>query len=149
MCSENRTTVAVKHSLPVSPELVYDAWLNPEIAGQWLFATDTGKMVRVEIDPQVGGTFVFTDRRNGEDIDHIGEYLTLVRPQCLKFKLGVPRFSTEMTIVTVDISPSPSGCEVALTHQGVLLDYAEKTQAGWRMVLGQLEKTIQAVHTGT
>ena len=43
-------TVKVKRPFAASPERIFDAWLNPQIAGRFLFATPTGEMVRVDID---------------------------------------------------------------------------------------------------
>jgi uncharacterized protein YndB with AHSA1/START domain len=34
-----------------------DAWLDPEKATKFLFARPGGEMVRVEIDPRVGGRY--------------------------------------------------------------------------------------------
>ncbi len=34
------------------------------------------------------------------------------------------------------------GCELALTHEGVLPDYGERTKEGWATILGNLEKSI-------
>ena len=40
--------------------------------------------------------------------------------------------------MTVEIRTAPGGCELALTHEGVLPDYAGKTQEGWEMILDGL-----------
>jgi len=104
-------TVTVTHHFTASPERVFDAWLDPQTAGKWLFATPTGQMVRVEIDARVGGRFVIVDRRNGEDVEHTGEYLEIDRPRRLVFTFGVPKYSPLFTTVTIDIEPTPSGNE--------------------------------------
>ena len=68
-----------------SIERVFDAWLDPSKASKFLFATPTGKMVRVEIDARVGGSFVIT-RRDGEDVGHVGDLsweIDRPRPACL------------------------------------------------------------------
>src|SRR4051812_29565567 len=75
MAAETPVCVRVTRRFDTSPGRVFDAWLDPEKAGQWLFATSTGRMVRVEIDARVGGSFSFTDRRDDEDVEHVGEYL--------------------------------------------------------------------------
>ena len=64
MVTENLRSLQVVRRFDASAERVFDAWLDPNTAGKWLFATESGQMVRVEIDPRVGGSFNFT-RRDG------------------------------------------------------------------------------------
>jgi uncharacterized protein YndB with AHSA1/START domain len=142
MTADPRPIVRVTHRFDASAERVFDAWLDPKTAGRWLFATSTGQMVRVEIDARVGGQFIFVDRRNGEDIEHRGEYLDLDRPRRLAFTFGVPKYSSETTRVCVDIVPRETGCELTLTHEGVLPEYAERTNSGWTEILGRLAANL-------
>ncbi|MBN9080781.1 MAG: ATPase [Rhizobiales bacterium 62-17] len=138
-----RNAVQVTHVFSASAERVFDAWLDPAKAAKFLFATPTGQMVKAEIDARVGGRFLFVDRRDGADIEHIGEYLEIDRPRRLVFSFGVPQFSSEFTRVTVEITSQGTGCVLILTHEGVLPDYQERTQAGWGMILDGLEKAVQ------
>ena len=138
MTSDTQPTVRVTRRFDAPAERVFDAWLDPKTAGRWLFATATGQMVRVEIDARIGGRFIFVDRRDGEDVEHCGEYVDIDRPRRLVFTFGVPKYSTERTRVCIDIVPRESGCELTLTHEGVLPEYAERTQAGWTEILGRL-----------
>jgi uncharacterized protein YndB with AHSA1/START domain len=139
---EKRASVRVTHRFTASAERVFDAWLDPQKAGKWLFATPSGQMVRVEIEARVGGAFCFTDRREGEDVEHIGEYLEIDRPRRLVFTFTVAKYSQESTRVTVDIVPQGAGCELTLTHEGVLPDYASRTEAGWTGILDRLAATL-------
>jgi uncharacterized protein YndB with AHSA1/START domain len=130
--------VRVTRRFSASAERVFDAWLDPARAQKFLFATPTGQMVRAEIDARVGGKFVFTDRREGVDVEHMGEYLEIERPRRLVFTFAVPQFSAESTRVSIDIVPLETGCELTLTHEGVLPDYVTRTEAGWGMILDNL-----------
>jgi uncharacterized protein YndB with AHSA1/START domain/predicted SnoaL-like aldol condensation-catalyzing enzyme len=140
-------TVKVTHRFEASAERVFDAWLDPAKAGKWLFATKTGKMIRAEIDARVGGGFVFVDRRDGEDVEHIGKYLELDRPRRIVFTFAVKMAPftgdpSESTKVTIDIEPKGGGCVLTLTHEGVLRDYVERTNAGWTGILDGLERSL-------
>jgi uncharacterized protein YndB with AHSA1/START domain len=139
-------SVRVTHSFKVPADHVFDAWLNPTQAGKWLFATDTGEMVRVEIDARVGGSFRFVDRRDGEDIEHVGEYLTIERPHRLVFDFAVPKYSTQKTRVAVEIEAQGTGCVLGLTHDGIWSDYVERTRAGWTQILDRLNACLSPLH---
>ena len=125
-----------------SPERLFDAWLDVKEAGKWLFATPAGTMVKVEIDPRIGGTFTIIERREGEDIAHTGEYLEIDRPQRLVFSFAVPKFSADSTRVRIDVAASRKGCALTLTHEGVLPDYAERTKQGWATILDGLARVL-------
>ena len=137
-----RNIVRVHHHFDASAERVFDAWLDPSRAGKWFFATPTGVMVRAEIDARVGGRFCFVDRRDGVDVEHVGEYLEIDRPRRLVFTFGVPQFSAEFTRVAIDLVASGSGCELTLTHHGVLPEYASRTREGWTGILEGLATTL-------
>jgi len=69
-------------------ERVFDAFLDPAKAGKFMFATETGTMVRSDVDARVGGRCAFVDRRSNEgDVEHTGEYLAIERPHRLAFTL--------------------------------------------------------------
>lgn len=135
--------IQVTRLFQASAERVFDAWLDPSTAGLWLFATDTGQMTKTEIDARVGGRFNLTERRNGEDVEHLGEYLAIVRPSRLGFSFAVPKYSAVYTRVTVEVTPVGAGCELVLTHEGVLPEWAEATQQGWATILGRLDGLLQ------
>jgi uncharacterized protein YndB with AHSA1/START domain len=135
--------VRATHRYEAAPETVFDAWLDPKIAGRFLFATPTGHMIRAEIDPRVGGLFNFTDRRpDMGDVEHVGSYLEIDRPRRLVFDFAVPAYDPTKTVVTIEIVPSGSGCELTLTHDGVFEQYVTRTRQGWGMILEGLAKAL-------
>lgn len=140
---EERKTVAVTHRFNAAAERVFDAWLDPNTVGLWLFSTPTGRMTKVEIDARVGGIYSITENRDGEDIEHTGQYLKLDRPRRLVFTFKVPKFSSEGTTVTLEITSLKNACELTLTHEGVLPDYASRTQEGWSNILSKLAVIVE------
>jgi uncharacterized protein YndB with AHSA1/START domain len=145
MTTDASPRLCVSRRFDASPERVFDAWLDPEKAGKWLFATPTSQMVRVEIEARVGGAFNFTDRRDGEDVEHVGTYVEIDRPRRLVFTFGVPKYSNQITRVTIDIKPLPTGCELTLTHDGVPAEWFEQTREGWGKILDALAENLPAV----
>lgn len=131
--------LVVTRDYPHPPETVFDAWLDPDSARHWLFTTADSEMAKAEIDPRPGGKFLFVDRRPDHgDIEHVGEYLEIDRPRRIVFTFGVPKFSDEMTRVTIDIEPRPRGCRLTLIHERVPDEWRDQTEQGWTMILGAL-----------
>ncbi len=137
-----KAIVQVSRKFSASAERVFGAWLDPNTVGKWLFATPAGKMSKVKIDARVGGSYLIVEYREGADVEHIGEYLEIDRSRRLVFTLKVPKYSVESTKVTVEIRALESGCELTLTHEGVLPDYIASTTSGWNMILDQLAATL-------
>jgi len=134
--------LVVKHNFNAPAELVFDAWLDADTVGRWLFATPDGNMDSVKIDPRVGGEFEIIEKRGEELTRHIGTYLEIDRPRRLVFTFAVPQYSEEFTKVTIDIAPLDSGCELTLTHEGVLAEWRERTFEGWTMILEGLAANL-------
>jgi uncharacterized protein YndB with AHSA1/START domain len=137
-----KLTVTRRYS--ASAELVFDAWLNPEHARHWLFATPGGKRTRVEIDARVGGRFVIVEQRGTEEAYHSGEYLKIDRPRHLIFSFGVDEALTDAARVEIIITPLSSGCELTLNQamHPKFLEYFEPTKKGWTTLLNNLDQLL-------
>lgn len=133
------------HRFNASPEHVFETFLDPDKAKKFMFATSTGKMLRAEIDPKVGGKFAFIERRLGGDAEHYGEYLVLEKPKRIHFRFAVSKDTSGGDVVTIEISPLKQGCEVKLTHE-VREDFAhlkERIQEGWDSILDGLGENLR------
>lgn len=142
--------VRVMRRFDFAPERVFDAFLDPAKARRFLFATPAGEMVRAEIDPRVGGAFRFVDRRNGEDVAHVGEYLMIDRPRRLVFAFSVPKVSPDVSRVTIEIAAEDGGCRLTLTQE-LRPEWAhakDQVAHGWTMILDGLAATLSAVPRG-
>jgi uncharacterized protein YndB with AHSA1/START domain len=137
MTAENLGKLVITRRFDFAIERVFDAWLDPARACKFLFVTPTGTMVRVEIDARVGGSFNIT-RRDGDDVEHVGTYLEIDRPRRLVFTFGVPKFSAQITRVSIDLKPLPTGCELTLTQEQVPTEWLDRTRDGWEMILDGL-----------
>lgn len=127
-------------------EMVFDAWLDAGSATHWLFATPTGVMQRVEIDPRVGGTFLIVERRDNVDVAHYGKYSVIDRPRLIKFSFSVDKFEPDADPITLSFQSTDMGCAVKLTHEmnGKWAEYAERTRSGWFDILAGLDRTLSA-----
>lgn len=136
--------IRITRRFDLPPERVFDAWVDPAQAARWLFVTPTGRITRCEIDARAGGKFVIVDRREAGDIEHVGQYQEFDRPRRLVFTFTVPHYSPQETKVTLDLAPAGKGCELTLTHEHVLPEWAEATREGWGKLFDVLDQMLHA-----
>jgi uncharacterized protein YndB with AHSA1/START domain len=138
--------VSVTRHFDASPERVFDAWLDPEMIGKWMFgpALREEEVLRIVADARVGGAFSFLVRRQGEEIDHVGKYREIDRPRRLVFTWGIAGESEDESLVIIEIAPQETGAELTLTHEmdAKWADYASRTEAGWTKMLDALETAL-------
>jgi uncharacterized protein YndB with AHSA1/START domain len=143
---EGQVNVRVTRRFRTSPERVFDAWLDPEMIGKWMFGPSLREeeVVKISADARVGGTFSFVVRRQGKEIDHIGEYLEIERPRRLVFTWAVAPDPIDSSRVIVEIVPQGTGCDLTLTHElhPDWADYASRTEAAWTKMLDVLDATL-------
>jgi uncharacterized protein YndB with AHSA1/START domain len=137
-------TVTVKRRFASPPERVFDAWLDPKLVAEWMFGPSVRdeEVLRIAIDPRVGGLFSFLVRRGGQEIDHVGEYLEIDRPRRLAFTWAVGKRSPDDTHVILDFAAAGAGCELTLRHERVWADYQERTQQGWTAMLEAVARLL-------
>ncbi len=143
----NPIDASVIQSFDQTAEEIFDAFLDQELIGQWMF----GPLLREEtvlhiaLESRVGGAFSFLVQRNGEEIDHVGQYVTINRPKRLVFSWDIGTFNANSSQVTLDIQANSGlGCTVTLTHSlpAEWADYADRTKNAWNLMLGAL-KTVK------
>jgi len=137
-----RNVVRVTSEFEASPERVFDAWLDPGIAGKWLFATAMRPAAKAAIVARVGGAFRIVEGYGGGRFEHVGVYLAIDRPRRLAFTLAGENRSGGNMRVSVEISPADYGCVLALVHENVPPDRASRIEARWTGMLYGLGATL-------
>ncbi|MCX6047914.1 MAG: SRPBCC domain-containing protein [Chloroflexi bacterium] len=130
-----------------TPERVFDAWLDPSKINGFLFGPNLRdeEVVDIAVDARVGGAFSFVVRRQGQQIDHIGEYLEITRPRRLAFTWGVAQDESRSQVL-IEIRPFEQGCELTLTHEldPAWADYTDRAAESWAKMLDALVKLLDA-----
>jgi uncharacterized protein YndB with AHSA1/START domain len=147
--SEIVTATARHRFADLSPQQVFDAWLDPGLVRAWMQQNVDEKnpgnaVTRIEIDPSVGGRFFFAGSREGTEA--WGTYQVIDRPNRLVFTWFVSEEEerTEHSLVTLDLAPEGKGCEAVMRHEmGVAwADYLEQTANAWTSMLTAIERTL-------
>lgn len=127
-------------------ERVFEAFLDPARVGAWLFHTPDGVMERTDYDPRPGGAFAIFEQRGEALARHFGRFIEIERPSRVVFDFWVDEAPDEPTRVTVNFEPDAGGCLVVLTHDlaPAWAAYADRTTAGWAMILDSLERVTEA-----
>ena len=130
-----RSPLRVTRRYDAPLERVFDAWINPAIAGTWLFATASRPMASVEIDAREGGRFRLVDEQDGQVIEYAGQYVEISPHRRLVFTLALERRPHEMTRVIVEIAPLNAQSNLTLVHENVPAEMAAGLKARWTGIL--------------
>lgn len=140
------TSVKINKELSAKPEKVFDAWLDTDMLGKWMFGPDVRdeEIITLENTPKVGGQFSYVVKRGTEKIDHVGTYREVQRPNRLMFTWGVDEEAGDESVVTIDIKPGERVCRLTLVHEmdPKWEDYVDRTREGWTFMLEKLQIAI-------
>jgi uncharacterized protein YndB with AHSA1/START domain len=121
-----------------APEKVFDAWLDPAKAANFLAAGDT--VARdVTIDAREGGAFRVVMQRRDIGIEHHGRYVLIDRPRRLIFTWLSSGTDWRLSLVTVTFTAVEGGVRVDIEHEGLPnAGQAGRHQQGWSSILRKL-----------
>ncbi|HWA26406.1 MAG TPA: SRPBCC family protein [Lacunisphaera sp.] len=145
--NDQSVKAVISHRFNAPAERVYLAWLDPQSLGRWMFgpAVRNERIVRLGLEPRVGGRFSFVVDRQGTEVDHVGEYLELDRPHLLVFTWGTRDTLPASSRVVVEIVPrAEGGCDLTVTHimGATWSSYVEKVAGSWSKMLAALAASL-------
>ncbi len=144
---ENAFSVTVSREFDKPIERVFDAWLDPDGVGNWLFGTPDGKNKVCKVDPREGGNFEIGEQRGDNFANHVGTYHTINRPNKIVFSYYMEGENEDMpSNVILEFSKTEAGCMITVTHEmdGIYEEYEELAIGGWNMIFDGLSDILNS-----
>jgi uncharacterized protein YndB with AHSA1/START domain len=136
--SLSSAAVVVRRTIAAKPEILFDAWLDPESLAAWMRPGNTPKTVAT-VDARVGGRYeIVMHLESGRIVPHTGVYRTIDRPRRLAFTWLSPHTDTRDTLVTVDFVTRGANTEVIVTHEQLPENERDSHDNGWTSALEKL-----------
>ena len=135
----------------LSPQQVYDAWIDPEVVRQWMTRNmdakfNDFKITGIHIDPVVGGRYRFAGQQDGQPSDSWGYYRELDPGRRLVFTWFVDESeeAEDNSTVTLDLQAHGSGTFAKMSHEmdAQWEQYAPQTAVAWHGMLKAIDETL-------
>ena len=135
-------TVSINVPVYALPEIVFDAWVKPELLQKWLFVGPDSEMIETEgnVAPQGRFSLLHLNKKTNDRVTYRGTYLEVERPSKLVFTLNDTENSGEAVTVTVEIAPAEVGSELTLHQTGISETTSERA---WKHMLEQMKLTVE------
>jgi len=134
--------IAVTRAFDAPLGLVWRAWTDPEVLGEWL-CPEACTVVSLAGDLRVGGAYRETMRCGEDDLTVTGRYLEIVPERRLVFTHRWEEPGAPETVVTVELRARGGRTEVTLTQRGFASEAsAEGHRAGWASALENLANRL-------
>jgi predicted dithiol-disulfide oxidoreductase (DUF899 family)/uncharacterized protein YndB with AHSA1/START domain len=141
MSRHQAPSLSLKRALKAPAEKVFAAWTQPEALKRWFAPRSAMVVPLAQTDVRVGGRFRIVMRApDGEEFRVGGTYKEIVAGRKLVFTWAWESTPERQSLVTVDITPTPGGCELTLTHE-LFVDEAarDRHRQGWSSSLERLD----------
>jgi len=138
---------------PAPNDASYKTWLTADVPRKWLGDALRGlkygprrKVVRVELDPRLGGSCSYNDMRDGQQTPRWGACPDVMLGKRMMFSLFPENTQEVKSVVTSEIEGNAKGCLVNLAHE--LLpeesEFAEPTGIGWAATVKECDEFTAA-----
>lgn len=135
-------TLTVRRTIAASPEVLFDAWLDPVSLATWM-RPGTIRSTQARVDARAGGAYEIVMQGDEKAFVHTGVYRVIDRPRRLVFTWRSPATEQSDTLVTVDFHRVARSTEVVITHEQLPESQLTSHQDGWSSALEKLGQTFQ------
>jgi uncharacterized protein YndB with AHSA1/START domain len=139
---DERSTLTLTKIIPATPQVVFQAWLEPRALAKFMCPAEGVTIAKVETDPRVGGKFLIVMKVGDQELPHHGEYRVIERFQRLVFSWHSAMAGPESQVSLRFEELSASETKLTLEHIG--LDSAvarDKHEQGWTNILSALARS--------
>jgi uncharacterized protein YndB with AHSA1/START domain len=134
----------VRRVMPARPELVYDAWLDPDALAEWM-CPRPARATRIDCDPRVGGMLRLDIDDAGLEMTVTGRYLALHRPRRIQFTWYCSTWAAadQDSVVTVDFEPHGEDATLmTIEHVRLRGDLVDRHEQGWVAIAEQFAAVL-------
>jgi len=146
--AEAARQVTITHVFDAPPELVFDAFVDPDQVAEW-WAPEGFHVPRdtVDVDARAGGRIHFTmaESDGGAEYPVRFEILEMSRPQLLVMRSpAMPEVGiAEPTLTRVEFEDAGAGTRVTVTQGPHTDEMAGMAEAGWRGSFDKLDVLLR------
>jgi len=143
--TQDRPSLHLIRRYGVAPEKVWHAWTDPQALSAWFGPGEANSVTGADMDVRPGGRYTIAFRTpDGERHGVSGVYQEVVTHRKLCFTWAWQSTPERVSLVTVELEPTPGGCELDFRHDRFFDEAArEAHQRGWTATLGKLDRFLQ------
>ena len=135
--------IVIRKIIAATQEEVFQAWTDPESMRHWMRGREDMHEAEVHLDLRPGGSFRITMKGKDGNHEHTGQYRVVEPPSRLVFTWISKATHEQETIVTVDLKPRGTECELTLTHEKLPgKEAASGHEDGWNRVAELLARYL-------
>ena len=141
---EEKPELRITRRYAVTPEKVWRAWTDPQALSQWFGPGDTHSVTRADLDVRVGGRYHIAFRtQDGQEHDVSGVYQEVEQDRKLVFTWAWKSTPERVSLVTIELRPTPQGTELAFLHeQFVDMEARNNHERGWTRTFSKLDSLM-------
>lgn len=137
-------SIKITRSFRTSPEIIWQAWTDPQRVKMWFGSDPNGKVLNAYLDVKMDGTFeVSFVNSDMQGFTCYGIYREVHPYRKLLFTWGWKAQPEIEELVTVLLENTAEGTKMVFIHSNIDPRTAHNYEAGWNSTFDKLEKVLQ------